>query len=103
MVRYAMPKSTGMKRTASGRKVSRSNGSSRKTAKPHFVVCLDNSDYSESLEVGKLYPKLEDKAASAHGYVRVVDESGEDYLYEADRFAELSVPKNVSDILLADR
>lgn len=93
-----------MKHTASAKKKSRSNGSSgRRADAARFVVCLDNRRYPVALEVGKLYRKLEDPAARAHGYIRVVDESGEDYLYEADRFAELSVPKNISDILLANR
>jgi hypothetical protein len=59
-------------------------------AKPHFVVCLRNSGYKASLEPRKLYKALPDAAAEKHGQIRIVDESGEDYLYPASFF--LSVP-----------
>jgi hypothetical protein len=51
-----------------------------------FAVCLDNEGYEASLEVGKLYRVIPDAEAAAHGYVRVMDESGEDYAFSADRF-----------------
>ena len=51
-----------------------------------FGVCTDNSGYSASLEVGKLYPVIPDAEAAKHGYLRVVDESGEDNGYSAVRF-----------------
>ena len=57
-----------------------------------FGVCLDNSGYSASLEVGKLYHVIPDPEASKRGYIRVVDESGEDYGYSAERFFVLDVP-----------
>lgn len=59
-----------------------------------LVICLDNSGYEVSLERRKIYVAVPDAKAQRHGQLRVVDESGEDYLYPADRFieAELSRP-----------
>jgi hypothetical protein len=51
-----------------------------------FVVCVKNDEYLASLEVRKIYRTLPDANAAAHGLVRVIDESGEDYLYPADFF-----------------
>ena len=56
-----------------------------------FGVCLDNRGYAASLEVGKLYRVIPDEEAAKHGYVRVVDESGEDYGYAAGRFFLLNL------------
>jgi len=73
----------------------------RKTRKAvHFAVCLTNDGYKASLEVGKLYQVIPDKEAAAHGYIRVVDESGEDYGYAAERFFPLEVPQALADALL---
>ena len=51
-----------------------------------FAVCINNEGYAASLEVGKLYQVIPDATAATHGYIRVVDESGEDYGYAATRF-----------------
>lgn len=51
-----------------------------------FGLCINNRAYAASLEVGKLYRLVPDEDASKHGYIRVVDESGEDYGYSAERF-----------------
>ena len=59
---------------------------------PQFGVCIDNRGYAASLELGKLYRVVPDGEASKHGYTRVVDESGEDYGYSAERFVILKVP-----------
>ncbi len=64
---------------------------SRSTRK-RFAVCVDNEDYPSSLELHKIYRVLSDPEAEAEGEIRVVDESGEDYLFEADRFLELEFP-----------
>ena len=56
------------------------------TTTQHFAVCLNNQGYQASLEVGKLHRVLPDEQAAAHGYIRVIDESGEDYAYSTDRF-----------------
>ena len=66
----------------------------------HFVVCLDNEGYEASLEVGKLYLVVPDEEAAAHGYVRVVDESGEDYAFVTDRFYSVELPQAVGRALL---
>jgi hypothetical protein len=66
-----------------------------------FVVCLDNQGYPASLEVGKLYRFIPDKEAAAEGLIRVVDETGEDYAFEAKRFHILNVPPAVQKALLA--
>ncbi len=49
----------------------------------YFAVCINNKGYEASLEVGKLYRILPDEKAESHGYLRVVDESGDDYGYSA--------------------
>lgn len=66
-----------------------------------FAVCLDNLGYRASLEVGKLYQVIRDEEAEAHGYLRVVDESGEDYAFTANRFHLISLPVAVEQVLLA--
>ena len=66
-----------------------------------FVVCLNNDGYRASLEVGKLYRMIPDREAEAEGLMRVIDESGEDYAFEADRFHRISVPPHVEKALLA--
>jgi hypothetical protein len=66
-----------------------------------FAVCLDNDGYTASLEVGKLYRVISDEEAAAHGYIRVVDESGEDYAFTANRFHLVHLPQTVAQALLA--
>ena len=67
---------------------------------PRFVVCLDNSGYEVSLEVFKVYAVIPDTEASMEGDVRIIDESGEDYLYDAKRFAPIALPKDVERAIL---
>jgi hypothetical protein len=62
-----------------------------------FAVCIDNAGYDTSLEPRKLYELLPDPEASRHRFVRVIDESGEDYLYPADMFVPIALPKDVED------
>jgi hypothetical protein len=57
-----------------------------------FAVCLRNGGYAASLEVRKLYPVVPDAEAEASGLIRVVDESGEDYVYPASLFERLTLP-----------
>ena len=45
-----------------------------------FAICLDNEGYKASLEAGKLYRVIQDEEAAAHGYIKIIDESGEDYI-----------------------
>lgn len=66
-----------------------------------FVVCLNNDGYKASLEIGKLYRFIPDKQAAAEGLVRVVDESGEDYAFDAARFYPVTLPPPVKRALLS--
>lgn len=59
------------------------------------VVCVRNEDYAASLELRKIYEVLPDADANSHGLIRVVDESGEDYLFPKDCFMPIKVPKAV--------
>jgi hypothetical protein len=63
--------------------------------KQQFVVCVRNDDYPVSLETRKIYRALPDPAAARHGQVRVIDESGEDYLYPVDLFLPIELPAPV--------
>ena len=58
----------------------------------HFVVCLRNDGYEASLEPRKIYQALPDKDAESHKLFRVIDESGEDYLFPASLFSPISLP-----------
>ena len=64
-----------------------------------FVVCIDNSGYPASLELRKIYEALPDPDAEKHDQIRVVDESGEDYLYPASSFIAIQLPKSVEDAI----
>ena len=72
----------------------------RKSRATHFAVCVDNRGYPASLELHKIYRIIPDDEAAADGDIRVVDESGEDYLYSADRFVEIEPPQTVRRSLL---
>ena len=67
----------------------------RSEQKPEYVVCIDNDDYPASLELHKIYRVLPDRDAGSAGDVRVIDESGEDYLFPAECFAHIGVPEAV--------
>ena len=66
-----------------------------------FALCLNNEGYPASLEVGKLYRVIPDEEAVAHGYIRLIDESGEDYAFTADRFHIVHLPHAVGQALWA--
>jgi hypothetical protein len=61
-----------------------------------FVVCVRNTGYPASLELRKIYQAVPDDFAAAHGLVRVIDESGEDYLYPAKFFRAIDLPQEVA-------
>ena len=69
-------------------------------AKVRFAACIKNKGYEASLEIGKLYRVIPDEKAKGHGYVRIVDESGENYGYAAARFFAIDVPRPLERILL---
>ena len=64
-----------------------------------FVVCINNKDYPASLELHKIYRVVPDEDAAADDDLRVIDESGEDYLYPASYFAAIKVPAAVEESL----
>ncbi len=67
---------------------------------PEFVVCINNSDYPASLELHKIYRVLVDKDATEEADIRIIDESGEDYLYPSSYFVPIQVPQTVEKSLL---
>ncbi|KFD41316.1 hypothetical protein DK28_0210240 [Peptococcaceae bacterium SCADC1_2_3] len=62
------------------------------TMRKHFMICVDNRGYESSLEIRKLYEVLTDRVAEKHRQIRVIDESGEDYLYPEKYFAPVRLP-----------
>ncbi|MBP7961263.1 MAG: hypothetical protein KBG20_04500 [Caldilineaceae bacterium] len=67
---------------------------------PRFAVCVKNAGYQVSLDLHKIYRLVDDSTALADGDVRIIDESGEDYLYPADWFIMIDVPQQVEQSLL---
>lgn len=65
----------------------------RKEPKTQFVVCVRNDGYPASLELRKIYEVVPDPSAAEHQYIRVIDESGEDYIYPADWFVAIELPQ----------
>jgi hypothetical protein len=65
----------------------------------HFVICIHNGEYAGTLELRKVYEVLEDASAEKRNYLRVIDESGEDYLYPRSWFVSVSEPENVEQLL----
>jgi hypothetical protein len=64
-----------------------------------FVVCINNQNYLASLEVRKIYQVLPDLKANAHNMIRIIDESGEDYLYPDRYFMPIELPESVKQVL----
>ena len=67
---------------------------------PQFAVCIDNTGYPASLELRKIYQVLPDEKAAKHKLVRVIDESGEDYLYPQRFFVPIELPHAVEEAFL---
>jgi len=61
----------------------------------NLLICVNNDGYEASLEVRKVYQRLEDERADDLGMVRIVDESGEDYLYSMDLFEPIHITKRL--------
>ena len=72
-----------------------------KTQAKQLVVCVDNVDYPASLEKRKIYVALRDANAEQHGLLRIIDESGEDYLYPKTSFRSIALPLAVRKAVLA--
>ena len=66
-----------------------------------FVICISNKGNEASLEKGKVYQLIEDKSAAQHNLIRIVDESGEDYLFQNNYFVSIKLPKVVQKALVA--
>jgi hypothetical protein len=90
-----------MRHTGSAGRTSRSNGYSgeeraeKRSATVRFALCL-NDESCVDLVLGKVYRLLPDRDAAAEGLVRLVDESGEDYLYAADQFRVIRLPESAA-------
>ena len=69
-------------------------------AQPRLAVCVKTAGYQVSLDLHKIYRLVDDSTALADGDVRIIDESGEDYLYPADWFIMIDVPQQVEQSLL---
>jgi hypothetical protein len=84
------------------RRNTKSSGSSSETKRgeARFVLCVGNKDYPASLELRKVYRLLSDEQASKHHQVRVIDESGEDYLYPEEYFVPIKLPQAAEKAVL---
>jgi hypothetical protein len=72
-----------------------------RSSEKKFVICLQNKGYEVSLEPRKIYQVLQDPDAAKHRQLRVIDESGEDYLYPKSYFAAIELPTPVRKAVLA--
>lgn len=72
----------------------------RQKAETRFVICIRNQE-CEDLEPRKVYQVVPDEAAAADGLLRVIDESGEDYLYPRDLFVPIELPQAAEEALLS--
>jgi hypothetical protein len=72
-----------------------------KASSKRFVVCLKNKGYEVSLERRKIYQALPDPEAAKHRQLRVIDESGDDYLYPQSFFAPIELPQPIRRAVLA--
>lgn len=68
--------------------------------KTRLAVCVDNSQYPAALELHKIYRVVSDEQAEQEGDLRVIDESGEDYLYPASFFVVVDLPREKERVLL---
>ena len=71
-----------------------------KRTEPQFVVCIKNKDYAVSLELRKLYQVVADETAAKLHQIRVIDESGEDYLYPQEYFVAVHLPQSAEKAIL---
>jgi hypothetical protein len=72
-----------------------------KTPLRQLVVCISNEGYPAALETRKIYVALRDLAAEKHGLLRIIDESGDDYLYSKALFRPIALPQSVKKAVLA--
>ena len=81
--------------------MTKKNTTPRRTIKSRFVLCINNEGYDVSLEKRKIYRVVSDSQATAHNLLRVIDESGEDYLYPEGYFLSVALPPAIRQALLA--
>jgi hypothetical protein len=100
-------KFTGMKQQESAGRNTRSSDYSEvitmqklTRAASRFLICVENKGYAVSLEKRKIYVALPDSMALKHGQVRVIDESGEDYLYPKSFFLPITIPQSLRKAIL---
>jgi hypothetical protein len=72
-----------------------------KSMSKQLVVCISNRGYSASIEKRKIYVAVRDPGAEKHGLLRIIDESGEDYLYPKPFFRSIALPQTVKKAVLA--
>jgi len=72
-----------------------------KSMKKRFALCIDNKGYEASLIQRKFYETIPDEQARQDDFVRVIDESGEDYLYHLSHFVFIELPEEVEQVLVA--
>jgi len=70
-----------------------------KSSVPQFAICVHNAEYPASLELHRIYRVLPDDDAASDGNLRIIDESGEDYLYPADYFLLVDLPSDTERAL----
>ena len=73
----------------------------RKSPAKQLVVCIKNERYAVSLEKRKIYVAVPDPAAAKHGLVRIIDESGDDYLYPKEFFRAIALPASLKRAVLS--
>ena len=73
----------------------------QESSEPLFALCVKNEDYPISLEIGKIYRVVPDTEAEEHDLLRIIDESGEDYLYPAEYFVPVELPEAATKLLFA--
>jgi hypothetical protein len=67
---------------------------------PRFVLCVNDGGYTDDLKARMVYQVLPDESAAASNYLRIVDETGEDYLYPASLFVPIEVPEEAEAVLM---
>lgn len=90
-------KSSGISTKARKRRVARATRATRS----QLVLCLESGGYEASLEPRKIYLSVPDRDAAKHDQLRVIDESGDDYLFPAALFVAIRVPPTLRRALLA--
>ena len=71
----------------------------RRNSMPRYVVCIRNRTFRASLELRKIYRMIPDEKAARRHFLRIVDESGEDYLYPEQCFLPIELPKSLKKAL----